>query len=191
MEGLSCKAVLLYVRLAVIFGLHALFVALTLARGLSSDATDGSWNWYVVFAPLFLFDAISVVYWAIYLVSYIATKLDEDSAWSDRSLTLFPGQKLSLVPLLAHAVAFSLKVTAEILVLLRLQDVSNVSVLAPAVLLMVLFAGVGVLSLVRAMTPMLTMWTSRSTPFHGNSCLGYLDRCFRRCLYLVCIACMN
>ena len=186
---LSCKSVLLYVRLAVFLGLHTLFVSLALAQGLSSD---GAVSWYVVFSPLFVFDLLSVVYMVFYLASYVTLRRDGDSVWSRRYSTLFPGQKFSLVLLLAYAVGILLKVTAEILVLLRLEDVSSVGVIVPAILLMVLFAGVGLLALGQALVPMLNMWT-HSTHFRRiNHCMGYLDRCFfRRCVYLVCTACMN
>ena len=197
----SCKSFLLYLRVTVILGLHALFVFLALGRALSDN---GGLNWYVVFSPLFLFDLLSVVAWVFYLVSYVAVKRDEDSVLSGRDSVLFPGQKFSLLVLVAFGVGIPVKLTAEILLLLRLEAVSSIRVFVPAVLIMVLFLEAGLLAVFQALKPMLSMLGTTSSckcscgccsgdytynPCHH--CLGCVNNCFRRCLYHICVACMS
>ena len=180
----------MYLRASAILGLHALFALLTVSRVLSPE--ERSWNWALVFTPLFVFDALAVVGWFLYLISYVVTKFSYDSAWSGRKSVLFPAQAMSLVYLIAFGIAIPLKTTAEILLVLRLQGVSSVSLVAPAALLILLFLEVACVALLKALSPVLKMWVSDFQEdldldeFDCFTCLGYTNLCLRRCLYHKC-----
>lgn len=156
MAKITCKQVLLYCRVFIIFGLNALFVLLTLARATRED----SWSWYLAFIPLFIFDAISVVYWVLYLISYIVVKTSEDgvTVWSGTNSVIFPGQSFSLLYLLAYSVGIPIKISGEILLLLHLQEPTSIRVFIPAVLFMLLFLEVGTVAVCEAVTPLVRVW---------------------------------
>ena len=152
MARITCKQVLLYCRVSAIFVLNALFVLLTLVR----TTGDESWRWSLVFIPLFIFDALSVVYWVLYLISYIAVKTSEDgvTVWSGTNSVIFPGQSFSLLHLLAYGAGIPMKISAEILLVLHLQDPASVRVFVPAILFMLLFLEVGAVAVWETVAPL-------------------------------------
>lgn len=159
MATVPCIRVLQYVRVSFLLGLHALFVLLTLARATGDDA----WDWYFAFIPLFVFDALSIVYWIHYLISYIAVKRGSNVRWIGRNSVLPPGGlSFSLRHLMAYGVGIPLKVVAEVLLMLHLQHPENIRVFVPAVLFMLLFLEVGVVAVCTAVAPMVK--TFRNTP---------------------------
>ena len=192
MARVTCKGVLLYARLSVFLGLHGVFVVLALLRALSSGQ-DASPSWYVVFSPLFIFDGLAVVLWAIYLLAYFAVKRNGDSIWADRNSPVFPGQQASLLYLIAFAVGIPLKLAAEILFALYLQD-GAVRVFIPAVLLMVLLLETALVASYEALSPLLGLfWTSIDVDCEDCgclNCLGYTNMYCRRCLYSARSVCM-
>ena len=130
------KAVLQYFRLVWILLLHSLFTALLLVKVLA----DKDWSWFLVFVPLLVFDALSFVYWVIYLISYVWKRLNEydDNEWSS---TCFPRQSISLIVLLFYALGLPLKTAAEILMCFSLMN--SLPFYVPGVLLCILFLEIG------------------------------------------------
>ena len=153
MSRITCRGVLQYLRATTILGLHALFVFLALARATGDD----EWSWYIAFIPLFIFDLLSIGYWVFYLVSYIARKLDSDTLWTERNSVLFPGQSLTLLVLVAYGVGIPLKIAAEVLLLLHLQEPDSIRVFVPAILFMLLFLEVGIVAVSEMLSPMLRL----------------------------------
>lgn len=150
----SCKFVLQYLRVFLILALHAIFVLLTLTR----VSGDESWNWAFVFIPLFIFDVLSVIYWTLYLVSYIITRRDDEFSWTER---VFPGQSPSLLTLIAYGVGIPLKIVAEILLVLHLQEPSIVRAFIPAIFFTLLFLEAGLVSACEAAIPIVKTFRNR------------------------------
>ena len=192
MARVTWRGVLLYVRLSLIVGLHGVFVLLALLRALSGGFSP---SWYAVFSPLFLFDALSTVYWFLYLFSYLAVRRDEDSLWSGRNSAIFPGQRISLLYLVAFGVGLPLKFAAEVLLALHLEKDVGVAFFVPGILLAVLFLETALVAGYEAVSPMLRLaWATieRDVDFEDCgclNCLGYTNLYCRRCLYHVCVAC--
>lgn len=153
-RAVSCTFVLQYFRVVLILGIHALFVLLTLARA----NRDDSWNWSFVFIPLFIFDAFSIVYWILYLLSFIVTRRGHEFVWTK---TVFPGQSLSLLTLIAYGVGIPLKIAAEISLVMHLQEPSGVRVIIPAVFFMLLFLEVGLVSACETAIPIVKTFRNR------------------------------
>lgn len=150
----SCKFVLQYLRVFLIIVLHAIFVLLTLTR----VSGDESWNWAFVFIPLFIFDAVSMVYWTLYLMAYIVMRRGDEFIWTKR---VFPGQSLSLLTLIAYGVGIPLKVVAEILLVLHLQEPSSVRAFIPAIFFTLLFLEAGLVSACEAAIPIVKTFRNR------------------------------
>ena len=196
MARLTWRGVLLYARVSVILSLHGLFVLLVLLRTLSSNEKRSP-SWYVVFSPLFVFDTLAIIYWCLYLFSYVAVKRDEDSLWSGRNSSIFPGQRISLLYLVAFAVGIALKMATEILLSLLLED-RSVRLFVPAIFLGALLLEVTLVAGYEAVLPLLRVASSalvRNVDCEGCRdsrcfiCVGYTDLCCRRCLYFICVAC--
>ena len=193
MARVTCRSVFLYLRVSVLLGLHGLFVLLALIRALSPDQ-DGSPSWYAVFSPLFVFDGIAIVLWVLYLLTYVVVSREEDSVWAGRNSILFPGQRVSLRYLLAFALGLPLKIAAEVLLALRLEDDGGFRWYVPAVLLMIIFLETGLVAGYDALAPVLRMcWSSIERDVECVdcedcgclNCLGYTNMYCRRCLYSV------
>lgn len=139
----------MYLRLGCIYGLHALFVGLVLGRVLGK--TD--WNWFLVFVPVFVFDAVTAVYWIIYLVMYIWKRmndeLDEDignRAGGGMCLKLyddsynpicFPNSSMALMVIILYLVGGPFKLVIELLLCLSLGNV--IPFYVPAIFLCLFF----------------------------------------------------
>ena len=108
--GLCLRIIYAYVRLGVIGGLHLVFAATVISRALD-DSSDLSWA--AVFSPLFLFDAISIVYLVIYIAGLIRDIVDGDSRPSNTSC--FPHQQAGPLPPIVYGLALFFKVIGEIL----------------------------------------------------------------------------
>ena len=187
----------MYLRVSAILGLHTIFILLALTRILSPESGAGGWNWAFVFIPLFIFDALSVILWVIYLVSYIAVKTSYDSSWSSRNSIIFPSQKISISHLITFGIGVPLKTTAEILLVLHLQDEPSVSLLPPVVLFVLLFLDVAAVAACEAMSPVVKLLISECREDWDLeecdcfTCLGHLNLCCRRCLYHICTCSMR
>lgn len=192
MARLTCKTgFLLYSKVTLILVVHGLFVLLLLVRALSDDEERESPSWYAVFSPLFVFDALAVAMWFLYLVCYIDKLRGGDSLVSDMGSVVFPNQQISLLYLSSFAVGIPLKIAAEVLIAVRLEGGGDsIRPFIPGVLLGLLFLLVGVVATCEALSPVVkSCWSS----FEGSMdceedcgfllCLGYTSMYCRRCLY--------
>ena len=157
----------MYTRLSLIYGLHTLFGVLLLSKVVA----ETRWNWFLVFIPLFIFDIISVVYWFIYLITYIWMRvndeLDDDIGNragggvcimfydEDYKPICFPHQSLSLVVTILYFLGIPTKVAAQILLCLALGN--TVPFYVPGVLFCLLFLGAGIGTFYTSLKPMLTL----------------------------------
>ena len=128
---MAVKLLLVYFRLGWIYLLHVVFSGLLLAK--LTDET--SWNWFIVFVPVYVFDAAAVVYWITYLVTYIQLKYEDRLDDGDiidvlcmpnynehrNTPTCFPKQSISIIVLLMYAAGILLKVVCEVLLCLALN----------------------------------------------------------------------
>lgn len=163
--GVFSKGILVYIRLSLIYGLHTLFGTLLLSRVVA----ETRWNWFLVFIPLFIFDFISVIYWIIYLVTYIWMRvndeLDDDIGNragggvcimfydEDYKPICFPQQSMSLLVIILYFLAIPTKVAAQILLCLALGN--TISFYIPGVLFCLLFLGAGIGMLCMSLKPTL------------------------------------
>ena len=158
-ERTCSSSVLLYLRLGWIYLLHVIFSGLLLAKLLE----DTSWNWFLVFVPVFVFDALCGVYWIGYLCTYIGLRLSNEL---DDSITdtlcipnydedyrpvCFPRQSISVLVLLLYVVGFLLKLVSEVLLCLALNG--TIAFIAPGSVYSVLFFGAGLSLLYFSLKP--------------------------------------
>ena len=153
------RGVLLYIRLGWIYLLHVAFSGLLLAKLVE----ETSWNWFVVFVPVFVFDVLCGVYWVTYLVTYARLKndgdLDDDivdtlcipSFSESYNPTCFPRQSMSALVLLLYLIGILLKLVSEVLLCLALNG--TISFIAPGSVYSVLFLGVGLSLLYFSLKP--------------------------------------
>ena len=124
---------------------------------------DTGWNWFLVFVPVFVFDALCGVYWISYLVTYIRLRLDDelDDSITDTlcipnydenySPVCFPRQSVSVMVLLLYIVGILLKLASEVLLCLALNG--TISFIAPGSVYSVLFFGAGLSLLYLSLKP--------------------------------------
>lgn len=146
------QTVFQYVRLVWIYFLHAAFLSLLLARVLA----DKDWGWFYVFAPMFVWDCLALIYWVLYLISYVAKRVNDfdDEDVDDEWITFcFPKQSISLITLLSYAGCLPLKVAGEILLCLHLSDSDSVPFYIPGIVLCLLFTVVGSVLMFYALKP--------------------------------------
>lgn len=160
-ERQCSTSVLLYLRLGWIYLLHVIFSGLVLAKLLENT----SWNWFIVFVPVFVFDALCGVYWISYLCTYIGLRLNDelDSSTTctntlcipnydeDYHSECFPRQSISVLVLLLYLVGILLKLVSEVLLCLALNG--TISFIAPGSAYSVLFFGVGLSFLYFSLKP--------------------------------------
>lgn len=158
-ERTCSTSVLLYLRLGWIYLLHVIFSGLVLAKLLE----DTSWNWFIVFVPVFVFDALCGVYWISYLCTYIKLRLDDELDNSATNILCtpnydedyhshcFPRQSISVLVLLLYLVGILLKLVSEVLLCLALNG--TISFIAPGSTYSVLFFGVGLSFLYFSLKP--------------------------------------
>ena len=158
------KLPLAYFRLGWIYVIHVVFSGLLLAK--LTDET--SWNWFIVFVPVYVFDAVAVVYWITYLLKYAQLKyddrLDDDGILNalcfpsyneHHTPTCFPKQSMSVVVLLMYTAGILLKVASEVLLCLALNG--TVSFIAPGSAYSVLLLGSGLSFLYFSLKPTVYM----------------------------------
>lgn len=149
--GKLSKAVLMYMRLGCIYGLHALFVGLVLGRVIGK--TD--WNWFLVFIPVFIFDAVTAIHWVVYLVMYIWMRVNDEldgdignragggvciKLYDDNYKPIcFPNQSMALLVIILYMVGAPFKLIIEITLCLSLGN--TVPFYVPAILLCLFFLG--------------------------------------------------
>ena len=158
-ERTCSTSVLLYLRLGWIYLLHVIFSGLLLAKLLE----DTSWNWFLVFIPIFVFDALCAVYWINYLCTYIGLRLDDELYGSitdtlcipnydeDYHRVCFPRQSISALVLLLYIVGILLKLVSEVLLCLALNG--TISFIAPGSVYSMLFFGAGLSLLYFSLKP--------------------------------------
>ena len=145
------KAVLMYFRLGCIYILHTLFIGLVLGRVIGN--TD--WNWFLVFIPLFIFDAVAAIYWIIYLVMYIWMRvndeLDDDignragggvclKLYDDKYKPIcFPNQSMALLVIILYLIGAPFKLIIEVLLCLSFGSI--IPFYVPAILMSLFFIG--------------------------------------------------
>jgi hypothetical protein len=152
--------VLLYLRLGWIYLLLVIFSGLLLAKLLEGT----SWNWFIVFVPVFVFDGLCAVYWISYLCTYIGLRLDDelDDGTTGNSLCIptydvdyhsvcFPRQSISILVLLLYVVGILLKLVSEVLLCLALNG--TISFIAPGSVYSVLFFVAGLSLLYFSLKP--------------------------------------
>lgn len=156
---MGAKGFLLYFKLGWICLLHVAFSGLLLEKLIG----DTSWNWFVVFVPVFVFDAVCGIYWVAYLVTYARLKLDGDlddditdalcipSFDESYNPMCFPRQSVSALVLLLHFVGIPLKLVSEVLLCLALNG--TISFIAPGSVYSVLFLGMGLSLLYFSLKP--------------------------------------
>lgn len=156
---MAARALLLYIRLGWIYLLHVIFSGLLLAKLLE----DTGWNWFLIFVPVFVFDALCGVYWIFYLVTYIQLRLDyelDDSTTDtfcipnydeDYNTKCFPRQSVSVMVLMLYIVGILLKLASEVLLCLALNG--TISFIAPGSAYSVLFFGAGLSLLYFSLKP--------------------------------------
>ncbi len=147
------QAVFQYIRLLWIYLLHAVFLSLLLTKVLR----DLDWNWFYVFAPLFVWDGISLLYFVLYLVSYVAKLINDydDDDYDEWVTFCFPMQSISILTLVFYAVGLPLKVAAEILLCFSLRN--SVPFYVPGILFCILFLWVGGVLLLYSLKPALRL----------------------------------
>ena len=156
---MAVRGILLYFRLGWIYFLHVVFSGLLLAKLVE----DTSWNWFIVFVPVFVFDAVSAVYWVVYLVTYVRLKhdgeLDDDIADTlcipnydeNYNPKFFPRQSVSALVLLLYIIGILIKLASEVLLCLALNG--TISFVAPGSVYSVLFFGTGLSLLYFSLKP--------------------------------------
>lgn len=165
MMSVYSKGALVYIRLSLIYGLHTLFGALLLGRVVG----ETSWNWFLVFIPLFIFDFIAAIYWLIYLVTYIWMRVNDelDDDIGNRAggglciifydehykPICFPQQSMSLLVVIFYFLAIPAKLAAQILLCFALSG--SVQFYIPGILFCLLFLGSGIGMFVTSLKPVL------------------------------------
>ena len=114
--GLCLRVIYAYARLGAIGGLHLVFVATVISRALDESS---NLSWAAVFSPLFLFDAISIVYLIIYIAGLVRDIVRDDSRASNTSC--FPHQRAGPLPPIVYGLALFFKVIGEILLVIFLS----------------------------------------------------------------------
>ena len=115
--GLCLRILFAYGRLGVIASLHLVFAAMLISRVLEDSSNI---PWVAVFSPLFLFDAVAVIYLILYVAGFIRDIVEADSRPSNTSC--FPHQRAGPLPPIIYGLALLFKVVAEILLVLHLSN---------------------------------------------------------------------
>lgn len=143
--GTKTKLVLVYFRVGMTFALHALFSVLVLIKVIQ----DNSFPWAAIFSPIFCFNVFLLVYYFIYLCGYIRDKVYSSSR--SNNTPCFPGQRASILPLILYGLAVPLKLAAEVVLVLHLQEDIQVPFYVVGLLLCLVFSvvtvGTGIYSL--------------------------------------------
>lgn len=146
---MAIRGFLVHFRLSWIYFLHAVFSGLLLAKLIE----ETSWNWFLVFVPVFVFDLLCAIYWITYLVTYVRLKyngrLDDDlfdtfcipNDEPDYNPVCFPRQAVSALVLLMYFIGILLKLASEVLLCLALNG--TISFIAPGSTYSVLFFATG------------------------------------------------